>query len=229
MVAGEEDRGLSRLLRLRGRTRGADRSLRCADRGRPDGRTAHLPLLPAGREGEDGARPVYDWRIFGGNRGAPPVPNDLRRYIWVAYLQALRDAQGDLASWNRSPLLLSTSKQPPRPPPLRSLRRRGEGDCGRSGQNHRPRPGQGTRGGDHRPNILDGWRTSRAGERRARCCPLEPMRLIRSLRIFVDGEAHRPLGSASLGTLNVLYCGTARTRAGTAAEGSRNRARADGD
>jgi putative ATP-dependent endonuclease of OLD family len=35
--------------------------------------------------------------------------------------------------------------------------------------------------------------------------PLEPMRLIRSLRIFVDGEAHRPLGSASLGTLNVLY------------------------
>jgi len=35
--------------------------------------------------------------------------------------------------------------------------------------------------------------------------PLEPMRLIRSLRIFVDGEARRPLGSASLGTLNVLY------------------------
>src|SRR5213075_1629140 len=35
--------------------------------------------------------------------------------------------------------------------------------------------------------------------------PLEPMRLIRSLRIFVDGEAHRPLGSASLGTLNILY------------------------
>jgi putative ATP-dependent endonuclease of OLD family len=35
--------------------------------------------------------------------------------------------------------------------------------------------------------------------------PLEPMRLIRGLRIFVDGEAHRPLNSASLGTLNVLY------------------------
>jgi putative ATP-dependent endonuclease of OLD family len=35
--------------------------------------------------------------------------------------------------------------------------------------------------------------------------PLEPMRLIRGLRIFVDGEAHRSLGSASLGTLNVLY------------------------
>ena len=35
--------------------------------------------------------------------------------------------------------------------------------------------------------------------------PLEPMQLIRSLRIFIDGEAHRPLGSASLGTLNVLY------------------------
>jgi putative ATP-dependent endonuclease of the OLD family len=31
------------------------------------------------------------------------------------------------------------------------------------------------------------------------------MRLIRGLRIFVDGDAHRSLGSASLGTLNVLY------------------------
>ena len=51
------------------------------------------------REGtEEGARPVYDWRIFGGEREDVPVPTDLRRYIWVAYLQALRDAQGDLAS-----------------------------------------------------------------------------------------------------------------------------------
>jgi putative ATP-dependent endonuclease of OLD family len=54
--------------------------------------------------GEEGAPPVYEWRIFGGDREDSPVPTDLRRYIWVAFLQALRDAEADLASWNRSPL-----------------------------------------------------------------------------------------------------------------------------
>src|SRR6266545_3788281 len=53
---------------------------------------------------DNAGRPVYEWRIFGGDREDAPVPSDLRRYIWVAYLQALRDAEGDLASWNRSPL-----------------------------------------------------------------------------------------------------------------------------
>lgn len=55
-------------------------------------------------DNRDGKRAVYDWRIFGGDREDSHVPSDLRGYIWVAYLQALRDAQGDLASWNRSPL-----------------------------------------------------------------------------------------------------------------------------
>jgi len=35
--------------------------------------------------------------------------------------------------------------------------------------------------------------------------PDDPMRLIRGMRIYVDGDAHRDLGRASLGTLNVLY------------------------
>ena len=55
-------------------------------------------------DGGDGKRPLYEWRIFGGDREDSHVPSDLRGYIWVAYLQALRDAQGDLAIWNRSPL-----------------------------------------------------------------------------------------------------------------------------
>src|SRR5579859_2207094 len=43
-------------------------------------------------DGGNGSRPVYAWRIFGGDREGSSVPTDLRRYIWVAYLQALRDA-----------------------------------------------------------------------------------------------------------------------------------------
>ncbi|WP_343945823.1 ATP-dependent nuclease, partial [Pseudonocardia zijingensis] len=33
----------------------------------------------------------------------------------------------------------------------------------------------------------------------------DPIRLIRTMRIFIDGQAERPLSAASLGTLNVLY------------------------
>ncbi|MBZ6090723.1 AAA family ATPase [Streptomyces olivaceus] len=33
----------------------------------------------------------------------------------------------------------------------------------------------------------------------------DPQRLIRTLRVFVDGDSRRPLSSASLGTLNILY------------------------
>ena len=35
--------------------------------------------------------------------------------------------------------------------------------------------------------------------------PDDPLRLIRDMRLFVDGDAHRSLRTASLGTLNVLY------------------------
>jgi putative ATP-dependent endonuclease of OLD family len=35
--------------------------------------------------------------------------------------------------------------------------------------------------------------------------PDDPLRAIRNVRLFVDGAAHRSLGSSSLGTLNILY------------------------
>jgi putative ATP-dependent endonuclease of OLD family len=153
--------------------------------------------------GEEGTRPVYEWRIYGGDRKDAPVPTDLRRYIWVAYLQALRDAEGDLASWNRSPLrsLLQTAAEAASDEELEAAAKAiaeaqakitdldpvkelaeaiGERTTAMVGEHH-------------------------ALEAELGVAPLEPMRLIRGLRIFVDGEAHRPLGSASLGTLNVLY------------------------
>jgi putative ATP-dependent endonuclease of the OLD family len=153
-------------------------------------------------DGGDG-RSVYEWRIFGGNREDSAVPTDLRRYIWVAYLQAPRDAQGDLASWNRSP--------------LRSLL---QAAAEAASDEQLAEAAQAIADAQAKITDLDPVKelaeaitertTSMVGEHHALeaelgVAPLEPMRLIRSLRIFVDGEAHRPLGSASLGTLNVLY------------------------
>jgi putative ATP-dependent endonuclease of OLD family len=153
--------------------------------------------------GRNGGPPVYEWRIFGGDRQDSPVPSDLRRYLWVAYLQALRDAQGDLASWNRSPLrsLLQAAAAAASEEELAEAAR---------AMTEAQAKITGLEPVKELAEAITDRTTSMVGEHHALeaelgVAPLEPMRLIRSLRIFVDGEARRPIGSASLGTLNVLY------------------------
>ena len=155
------------------------------------------------RDGEEGAPPVYEWRIFGGDREDSPVPTDLRRYIWVAYLQALRDAEADLASWNRSPLrsLLQAAAEAASDDELEAA---ADAIAGAQAKITDLGPVK------ELAAAITERTTAMVGEHHALeaelgVAPLEPMRLIRSLRIFVDGQAHRSLGSASLGTLNVLY------------------------
>jgi putative ATP-dependent endonuclease of OLD family len=154
-------------------------------------------------DGGDGSRPVYEWRIFGGDREDTPVPTDLRRYIWVAYLQALRDAEGDLASWNRSPLrsLLQAAAEAASEEELAEAAQAiGEAQAKITDLEPVKELADAI---TERTTLMVG--VHHALEAELGVAPLEPMRLIRSLRIFVDGEARRPLGSASLGTLNVLY------------------------
>lgn len=154
-------------------------------------------------EQPDSGRPIYDWRISGGDREDVPVPNDLRRYMWVAYLQALRDVQGDLAAWNRSPLrsLLQAAADAASDSDLEAA---AQAIADAQGKIADLEPVK-----ELAASITERT-TEMVGERHALetelgVAPLDPVRLIRSLRVFIDGTAHRPLGSASLGTLNVLY------------------------
>lgn len=151
----------------------------------------------------EGGRTNYEWRIYGGDRRDTPVPTDLRRYIWVAYLQALRDAEGDLANWSRSPLrsLLQAAADAASDDDLQAA-----ADAIAEAQ---------AKIADLDPvkalaEAISERTTEMVGDHHSLetelgVASLEPMRLIRGLRIFVDGEAHRPLSSASLGTLNILY------------------------
>lgn len=159
--------------------------------------------FPRDGEGEEGERPIYEWRIFGGGREDAPVPTDLRRYIWVAYLQALRDAEGDLASWNRSPLrfLLQAAAEAASDEELEAAATAIAEAQGTISDLDPIKELAAAIG--ERTNEMVG--EHHALETELGVAPLDPMRLIRSLRLFIDGEAHRPLSSASLGTLNVLY------------------------
>src|SRR5208337_339902 len=46
----------------------------------------------------------YRWRIYGGDDETKLIGAELRDYLYVAFLHALRDVESDLRAWRRSPL-----------------------------------------------------------------------------------------------------------------------------
>ncbi|WP_083397358.1 ATP-dependent endonuclease [Plantibacter sp. MMLR14_011] len=131
------------------------------------------------------------------------VPADLRDEIFVAFTSALRDAENDLRAWRRSP--------------LRSLLERVMGDVpvddatrintlleeANDAVASIPRV-QGLE-----KNIADRLESS-VGARHAvkatlRTVPRQIDEVIKGLLLYLDGAAARPLSTASLGSLNILY------------------------
>jgi len=148
-------------------------------------------------------RPLYDWVIVGGYGREGRVPRDMRQYLFVTYLHALRDVEDDLRSWRRSPLrqLLQAASEVIKQDELDKI-------------------GQAIKEANEKVGDLEAIRDlgGRIAQRTFELvgefhgleaelgvAPPDTLRLIRGLRVFVDGAAHRDLGSASLGTLNVLY------------------------
>jgi putative ATP-dependent endonuclease of OLD family len=146
---------------------------------------------------------AYAWSIYGADDQERRVGLDLRTYLHHVHLHALRDAEGDIASWRRSPLrpLLEEVGRATSVDDLKALAevldkangavralksvqdasKRIEGQTEELvGQLHRLEP------------TLD-------------LSPTDPERTLRSLRLYLDGTAQRSLNRASLGSLNVLY------------------------
>jgi putative ATP-dependent endonuclease of OLD family len=155
-------------------------------------------------EGQDPASAGYHWQIVGGaGRHARPMSTELRAYIHVAFLGALRDAERDLAVWRRSP--------------LRTLL---EDAAARATDTELARAGTAIQDANTAladlttirvlADAISGKMEDLAGEAQALQTslgtgPTEPMRLLRTLRLFVGEASLRPLSTASLGALNVLY------------------------
>ena len=150
----------------------------------------------------DPQHPVYDWSVFGGDADDNDFNFELRRYLRLTFMSALRDAERDIASWRRSPLrpLLKAAIDETDRDELEEVVKAvteandeilGLEAIGELGTKITER----TVGlvGDEQ-GLETALGISAAGAQQ----------LVRSLRIFVDGVG-RPLSSASLGTLNVLY------------------------
>jgi putative ATP-dependent endonuclease of OLD family len=156
-------------------------------------------------EGEEAFSPdAYQWSIYGREDENPHrIPAELRRRLHHEYLGALRDVEGDLRSWWRSPLrdLLEQAAHDADPEQLQRVRHALEeanvaiSELG-SVKDLADRVGKETARLVGELHALDP--TLQVGAS-------EPERAVRDLRLMLDGAAQRPLSSASLGSLNVLY------------------------
>jgi putative ATP-dependent endonuclease of the OLD family len=147
---------------------------------------------------------AYGWTIYGGEDDEPRrIPAELRSYLHHEHLGALRDVRSNLASWRRSPLrrLLEQAAEDADPDQLADVQQALE-DANESLASL-----------DSVQSLAD-----RIGETSARLVgdvhalaptlkvgPTDPARLVRELRVLLDGDAQRGLHTASLGSLNVLY------------------------
>ncbi|TMQ91347.1 DUF2813 domain-containing protein [Actinomadura soli] len=151
---------------------------------------------------EEGAQAPYRWSIVGGENEAQ-VGGDVREYLFIAYLHALRDVQSDIRNWRRSPLrrLLEAAAAAA---PKEALGGVEQAMTEANAQLNQLEVIEqlGTR---ISARTLDMVGDQHALETSLAAAPPDPVRLIRGMKLFVDGPAQRDLGSASLGTLNVLY------------------------
>jgi putative ATP-dependent endonuclease of OLD family len=150
---------------------------------------------------EEGAK-RYEWGIFGGD-GDERIGNDLRRVLAHVHLGALRNVEGDLSNWRRSPLR-SLIEEAAEEADSEELEAVGEAldeanetlaglgpvkDLAREIADETERFAGAHHGLDTSLGLT----------------PAEPLRILRGLRLFLDGASRRRLSAANLGALNVLY------------------------
>lgn len=147
------------------------------------------------RSGED-----FEFFVYGGCQESRSIPSRVRRRIAMDMLDALRDAEAQLASWRNSPLrplledafsslsredlgrvasaLESATETMETFPPIKSLE-------------------ESLRGG-----IIDLAGSAHDLDARLRFAPTDPLRLMRSISMFID-NGKRGITEASLGSANV--------------------------
>lgn len=153
--------------------------------------------------GEQTANRKYQGAVYGGSNLEKPILADFRGYLYLLFLHALRDVESDIRNWRRSPLrpLLLGASAAASETDLGEVRvAMKEANARLNGLDVVKELGESIG-----QRLLDMVGANHAMDTELAVAPEDPMRLIRNMRLFVDGKARRNLSSASLGTLNVLY------------------------
>lgn len=172
---------------------------------KPDPMTARLTYVfqpIATLEGTPKKDSDYEFYIFGGDRQENFIGGDVRRRIPMTLLSALRDAEGDLANWRRSPLrpLLETAKGLIDADVLEEVAEEVHKATEAVTDIKEVREVAARLSKKLTAMVGD----SQALETTLGFSPTDPERLIRSLRLFIDG-GDRAIADASLGSANLIY------------------------
>ena len=144
----------------------------------------------------------YEFLVYGGNRPENRMSYEVRRRLPMELMPALRDCEGDLARWTRSP--------------LRPLLDKAAGEIDRkeldSLAEEVDAATQKLANVDQVKSVAESIKdkliamvgSAQALETVLRFSPTDPDKLVRALRIFIDG-GRRGISDASLGSANLLY------------------------
>ena len=144
----------------------------------------------------------YEFFIFGGERPENRIGHDVRKSLPLDLMPALRDAEGDLARWTKSPLrplLTSTASQMDRDD-LQKLADAVSEATEKIAEQEEVKD----LGKSITSTLVDMIGEAHGTDLTLGFSPSDPDRLIRSLRLLID-EGKREIGDASLGSANVLY------------------------
>ncbi|MBE3037636.1 MAG: AAA family ATPase [Chloroflexi bacterium] len=153
---------------------------------------------------EDGPRKDadYEFHVYGGDRPENRVDYEVRRCLPMEVMPALRDCEGDMARWSRSP--------------LRPLLEKAAGEVNREDLEKLAdgvdKATEELTKVDEVKAVSDAIRnkllkmvgSAQALQTMLRFSPTDPDKLIRALRVFID-EGRRSISDASLGSANLLY------------------------
>lgn len=148
-----------------------------------------------------GTEADYEFIVFGGADENVRIRYDVRRYVSLRVLAALRDAEGDIQNWGRSPLR-----------PLLERLRLTDDDL----RSVTESLGEATSSLLAQPLVkkLSELLTERLKTMTGSFFPVETSlglaamrrdQVLRAIRLFVEGEKTRPISQASLGIANLLF------------------------
>jgi putative ATP-dependent endonuclease of the OLD family len=144
----------------------------------------------------------FEFWTYGGNRPENRIGYDVRKRVPMEVLHALRDAEGDLARWTKSPLkpLIDRAKSDVKRPDLQALADGVSRETDKVAA-LKPISDLASRINDKLEGMAG---TTQAIETALGFSPADPDKLLRALRLLFDGKK-RDISEASLGTANVLY------------------------
>ena len=160
-----------------------------------DSALRHSISSGAPQSGED-----CEFIVYGGGDESRPVPSRVRRRIALDMLDALRDAEGQLASWRNSPLrpLLEDAVASVSRVELDGIAANLEAATKKLESFQSVKALEDTL----RSGILDRAGSTHDIDARLRFAPTDPLQLFRSIALFID-NGKRGFAEASLGSANV--------------------------